>query len=125
MARVALNCRFVRFRGRTGGEASITSKRLWCVGVFLSYGIRIKKGLTRFERFAVFIGEAVLVDSCDVGSGAIADMFVEAIVWVLGSKLYHVLVAGNFSDNGSSGDFTDFSIRFYASRNIVFEWSVA
>ena len=78
-----------------------------------------------FEGFAMFGGKTVFVDGLDMGFGAVADVFVEAIVWVLGSKLYHVLVAGDFSDNGGSGDFTDFSIRFYAGRNIVFEWSVA
>ena len=53
--------------------------------------------------------------------GAVADVFIEIVLRVFISEIDHVVVAGDFGDDGCSGNFADFSIGFDASRDVVFE----
>ncbi len=73
----------------------------------------------------MFIGEAVLVDSCDVGSGAIADMFVETVCGIFGRDFSHVVVASDFGNDGGGRNLTNFVVAFDTGRSIVFQGGVA
>ena len=63
--------------------------------------------------------EAVLVNGCDMGFGAVADVFVEAVVWIFGGEIHHIMVTGDFGNDGCGGDFADFIVGFDTCRNIV------
>ena len=79
------------------------------------------KGFAGFEGFAVFGCEAVLVDGFDMSFGAVADVFIELVFWILGANVYHVVVAGNFSDDGGGGDGLELGIGFDTCGDILFE----
>ena len=91
-------------------------------GVLLGFvcWCEFKKGFTWFERFAVLWGEAVFVNGCDVGFGAVADVLVETIFGVFFGKRYHIIVTGDFSDDGSGGDFANLVVTFDAGGSMFF-----
>lgn len=96
-------------------------------GVLLRLGwcCEAGEGFTGLERLAVFWGEAVLIDSIDVSFGAVADVLVEAIFGVFFGKRYHIIVTGDFGDNGGGGDFANFVVTFDAGGGEFFERSLA
>lgn len=91
-------------------------------GVFVArFGYsEVAERFTRLEGTAVFRGEAVLINSGNVGFGAIADMVFETIVWVFGVEVCHVLVAGDFGDDGGGRDFADFAVGFDEGGGVGF-----
>ena len=72
----------------------------------------------------MLFGEAVLVDCCDVGLGAVADVLIETVFWILGGEVYHVTVAGDFGDNGGGRDFLELGIGFDTGSDIGFQWGI-
>lgn len=76
------------------------------------------KGFARFERLAMFGGEAMFVDGGDVSFGAVTDMFVEAVVWVFFGEVHHVVVTSDFGDDGSGGNGFEFAVGFDASGDV-------
>lgn len=66
--------------------------------------------LAGFEGFAMFGSNAVFVDSLKMGFGAVTDVLVETVCGIFGRDLSHVVVAGDFSNNGGGGDFADFVV---------------
>ena len=71
----------------------------------------------------MFGGEAVFVDSGDVGFGAVANVLIESVFWIVGGEVYHVAVTGDFSNDGSGRNFFELGISFYVSGDVVFERS--
>ena len=55
---------------------------------------------------------------------AVANVFFEMVVWVFIGKVYHVLIASDFGNDGSGRDFADFVIGFNASGGVFGEWSL-
>ena len=78
------------------------------------------KGFARFEGFTMFGCEAVFMNGFDVDFGAVADVFVEAIVWVFSGKINHIVVTGDLGDDGGSRDFTDFRVAFDTGGGVFF-----
>ena len=72
----------------------------------------------------MFVGETILINSCDVNFGAVANVLVEVVFWVLFREFYHVVVASDFGDDGGGGDGADFIITFDAGRGVFCERSV-
>lgn len=68
----------------------------------------------------MFICKAVLVNGRDMGFGAVADVLVEAVFWIFGGEIRHIMVAGDFSNNGGGGDFTDFIVGFDTGGDVFF-----
>ena len=60
-----------------------------------------------------------------MGFGAVADVLIESVFWVIGGEVYHIAVTGDFGDDGSGGDFFELGVGFNAGGNIVFKWSAA
>ena len=96
-------------------------------GVFMGFylGGEAGKRFAGFKRFAMLFCEAVFIDGGNVRFGAIANVLVESILWVFGRKIYHIVVAGNFGDDGGGGDFADFGVGFDAGGGVFGEWGVA
>ncbi len=63
-------------------------------------------------------GEAVLIDSFDMSAGAVTDVFIETVVGVFVGKVYHIVVAGDFGDDGSGGDGANFAVGFDESGGV-------
>lgn len=78
------------------------------------------KGFAWFERFAVLWGEAVFIDSIDVSLGAVADMLVESVFGVFFGEINHIVIAGDFGDNGSGRDFANLIVAFDTSGGVFF-----
>ena len=70
-------------------------------------------------------GEAVLVNGCEMGFGAVADVLVKMIVWVLGGEVDHIVITGDFGDDRGGGDFAYLGIGFDVSGRVFFEGSVS
>ena len=68
----------------------------------------------------MFQSETILINCFDVGFGAVANMFVEAVFRELVSELYHVIIPSDFGNDGSGGNFTDFIIAFDAGGGEFF-----
>lgn len=64
--------------------------------------------------------ETVFIDCLNVRFGAVANMLVEAVFWIFFGEFNHVVVTSNFSNNGCSGDFTDFIVALNASGGEFF-----
>lgn len=63
--------------------------------------------LERAETESVFGAGAEFGEGGAMLGSAIADVFFETIIGVLLGEVDHVLVAGDFGDNGGGGDFFD------------------
>ena len=96
-------------------------------GIFLWFRFwgETRKGFAGFEGFAVLGSKAVFVDSFSVSFGAVADVFVEAVVWVFFGKVYHVMVASDFGNDRGGGNFADFGVSFDKGGSVACEWSMA
>ena len=83
-------------------------------GVFVRLGFFCKtgEGLAGFKRFAMFGGEAVFVDGGEMRFGTIADMLVETVGGVFWCKVDHIVVTGDFGDDGGGGDSFKLCIGF-------------
>ena len=68
----------------------------------------------------MFICKAVLVNGRDMGFGAVADVLIEAVLGILGGEIHHIMVAGDFSNDRSGGDFADFVVGFDAGGDVAF-----
>ena len=91
-------------------------------GVFLGL-FRDGESRERFaglERFAMFFRETVFANCLDVGLGAVTDMLIKTILWVFLGEFYHVLIAGDFGDDGSGGDFANFSVGLNTGGRVIF-----
>ena len=64
-------------------------------------------GLEGTETESVFGAGTELGEGGAMLGGAIADVFFETVIGVLLGESDHVLVAGDFGDNGGGGDFFD------------------
>ena len=90
-------------------------------GIFAFFGfwLKARKGFAGFEGLAVLPSEAVLVNGCDMGFGAVADVLIEAVLRIFGGEIHHIMVTGDFGDDGCGGDFADFIVGFDTCRDIV------
>lgn len=59
-----------------------------------------------------------------MSGGAVSDVSFEIIFRVAFGKLDHVIVAGNFGDNGGSRDFLDKQIGFFEDGYFVCQWRI-
>lgn len=82
--------------------------------------IEIREGFTRFERLAVLGSKAILINGGGVGFGTVANILGELVFGILRADFCHVMIAGDFGDNRSSGDFADFGIAFDAGGGVWF-----
>jgi len=94
--------------------------------IFLRFfwSLEIRKGFARFKRFTMLGCEAILIDGGDMGFGAVADVLVKTIVGIFGSEVFHILVTGDFGDDGSGGNLADESVGFDAGSDVRCERSV-
>ena len=65
-------------------------------------------------------GETVLINGCEVRFGAVTNVLVEAVFWVFGGEIHHVIVTGDFGNDGGGGDGFNLGVTFNASRSIFF-----
>ena len=68
----------------------------------------------------MFVCKAVLVNGRDMGFGAVADVLIEAVLGILGGEIHHIMVAGDFSNDGGGGDFTDFVVGLDTGGDVAF-----
>ena len=90
-------------------------------GVLFGFNCRCEaeEGLTGFERFTVFWGETIFINSCDVSFGAVADVLVKSVLGVFIGEVYHIMITGDFGDNGGGGDFAYFIVAFDAGGSVL------
>lgn len=62
----------------------------------------------------MFGGETVLVDCFDMRFGAVADVFIKTVFGKFGGEFNHVVVTGDFGDDGSGRDGFNFGVAFDA-----------
>lgn len=73
---------------------------------------------------AMFGANTVREEGGLVFCGAISDMAFKAVVGVFCGEVCHVGVAGNFGDDGGSGDFFNKTVGFFDSGNMTGEWGI-
>ena len=88
------------------------------------FNSKAREGFTGLEGFAVLGGEAIFINSGDVGFGAVADMIIETVIWVFGYEVSHVVITGDFGDDRGSGNSFEFCIGFDAGSDVWFERSI-
>ncbi len=89
-------------------------------GVFCKAG----EGFTGFKRFAMFGSETIFVDGGEMGFGTIADMLVETVGGVFWCEVDHIMVTGDFGDDGGGGDSFELCIGFDNGGDIGRERSI-
>ena len=70
------------------------------------------EGFAGFEGAAMFGSEAIFFDGFLMFRGAVADVVFEIVFRVLARQFNHVIVAGDFGDDRSGGNFADFVVGF-------------
>lgn len=68
----------------------------------------------------MFGSETILIDSFDVSFSTVTDVFVKTVFWVFFGEFDHVIVTGDFGDDGGGGNFTDFTVAFDAGGSVFF-----
>lgn len=78
----------------------------------------------RAEALTVFGADAMLEESLSVGGGTVADVTFEMIPRIFMRQFNHVIIAGDFGDDGGSGNFFDEEIGFFEHGNFIAERSI-